>query len=148
MKTSYKAVIAVALGTGLFAGGFFTGRKAIPVKVVEKTIYEPIPPIHDSIPYPVYIAETVPVDPAKIIQQCVRDGVFTELFPERILKDYRHFMSGRGYEDTVYDKFFIKLRNYKYGRVLYSLNVLILKIASLFMPGARFVRFFPFRLPN
>ena len=77
-----------------------------------------------------------------------RDMVLHELFPERILKDYRLFMSGRGYEDTVYDKFFIKLRNYKYGRVLYSLNVLILKIASLFMPGARFVRFFPFRLPN
>lgn len=76
-----------------------------------------------------------------------RDKVLHELFPSRILQDYQHFISGQGYEDTVYDKFYIKLRNYKYGRVLYSLNVLILRIADLFMPGARFVRFFPFRLP-
>ena len=76
-----------------------------------------------------------------------RDNVLHELFPNRIMQDYQHFLSGQGYEDTVYDKFYIKLRNYKYGRILYSLNVLILKITSLFMPGARFVRFFPFRLP-
>ena len=77
-----------------------------------------------------------------------RDKVLQELFPERVLLDYRRFMDGQGYEDTTYDKFYIKLRDYKYGRVLYSLNVLILKIVSLVMPGARFVRFFPGRLPQ
>lgn len=118
MKTSYKAIIAVALGASLFAGGFFTGRKTIPVKVVENTVYEKLPPIHDSIPYPVYITETVPVDPAKIIQQCVRDGVFTELFPERIrtivdtvylensdtTRILADWATKRDYEETLFDR--------------------------------------------
>ncbi len=92
MNKTSKAILAVALGAGLFIGGYYTCKKTTPEKIVEHTVYEPLPPIHDSIPYPVYISETVPVDPARIIQQCVRDGVFTELFPERI----------RTITDTVY----------------------------------------------
>ncbi|MBO6062964.1 MAG: hypothetical protein J6P62_03205, partial [Bacteroidales bacterium] len=92
MNKTSKAILAVALGAGLFIGGYYTCKKTTPEKIVEHTVYEKLPPIHDSIPYPVYISETVPVDPARIIQQCVRDGVFTELFPERI----------RTITDTVY----------------------------------------------
>ena len=92
MNKTSKAILAIALGAGLFIGGYYTCKKTTPEKIVEHTVYEKLPPIHDSIPYPVYISETVPVDPARIIQQCVRDGVFTELFPERI----------RTITDTVY----------------------------------------------
>ena len=77
-----------------------------------------------------------------------RNVALSEMFPPRVLLDYRKFINGGGYEDTTYDRFFVKLRNYRYGKILYSLDVLVLKIASIFMPGARFVKFFPNRLPE
>lgn len=69
-----------------------------------------------------------------------------EMFPQRVLDDYRHFLKGSGYEDTPYDRFYIKLRNYRYGNVLYSFNVLILRIIACFKKGARFSKFFPLKL--
>ena len=118
MNKTSKAILAVALGAGLFIGGYYTCKKTMPVKIVEHTVYEKLPPIHDSIPYPVYISETVPVDPARIIQQCVRDGVFTELFPERIrtITDTLYleksdtsqiladWATKRDYEETLFDR--------------------------------------------
>lgn len=69
-----------------------------------------------------------------------------EMFPQRVIDDYRHFLKGSGYEDTPYDRFYIKLRNYRYGNVLYSFNVLILRIIACFKKGARFSKFFPLKL--
>lgn len=68
-----------------------------------------------------------------------------ELFPPRILDDYNHFLKGGGYEETDYDRFYHKLKNYRYGDFLYSLNVFILRIVARFKKGARFVRFFPLK---
>lgn len=118
MNKTIKAILAVALGAGLFIGGYYTCKKTTPTKIVEKTVYEKLPPIHDSIPYPVYITETEPVDPARIIQQCVRDGVFTELFPERIrtitdtvyleksdtTRILADWATKRDYEETLFDR--------------------------------------------
>lgn len=39
--------------------------------------------------------------------------------------------------------FFVKSRDYKYGKVLYALDVLIMKFVTLFKKGRRFARFFP-----
>lgn len=75
-----------------------------------------------------------------------KEAALNDLFPKRVLDDYRHFLKGGGYEDSVYDKFFIKLRNYRYGDFFYSMNVFILRIVACFRKGARFSRFFPLRL--
>ena len=74
-----------------------------------------------------------------------KEKALKELFPQRILDDYRHSLKGQGYEDTDYDRFYVKLRNYRYGDYLYSLNVLILRFVAIFKKGARFSRFYPIK---
>lgn len=75
-----------------------------------------------------------------------REQVLKELLPQRIMLDYLQFKNGSGYNDTPYDKFFIKLRDYKYAKALYSLDVLIMRIVSVFRKGARFSRNYPTKL--
>jgi len=75
-----------------------------------------------------------------------RDKVLKSLFPERILLDYYKSVHGQGYEESVYDKFFIKLRDYNYGKVIYSISVILMKIVSIFKAGARFSRNYPIKL--
>lgn len=72
-----------------------------------------------------------------------REKVLKELFPERILLDYFKDIHGQGYEDSTYDKFFIKLRDYNYGKVIYTLSVLLMKFVAIFKKGAGFARNFP-----
>ena len=68
--------------------------------------------------------------------------VLEQLIPPRISLDYLQFTKGQGYQNTDYDRFYIKLRKYKYGRVLYSLNVLTMQFLAIFRKGARFARSF------
>lgn len=75
-----------------------------------------------------------------------REQVLKALLPDRIMLDYLQFKNGSGYMDTPYDKFFIKLRDFQYAKVLYTLDVLIMKVVSLFKKGARFARNYPTKL--
>ena len=68
--------------------------------------------------------------------------VLDQLVPSRITADYLQFTRGKGYRNTDYDRFYIKLRNYKYGRILYTLNVLTMRFIAFFRKGARFARNF------
>ena len=77
-----------------------------------------------------------------------REQVLKDLFPERILLDYYQRTYGEGYEGSTYDNFYVKLRNYRYGEYLYSLNVLFMKFIALFRKGARFSRNYPVKLPR
>jgi len=73
--------------------------------------------------------------------------VLDQLVPSRITADYLQFTRGQGYRNTDYDRFYIKLRNYKYGRFLYTLNVLTMRFIAFFRKGARFARNFnPFSI--
>lgn len=74
-----------------------------------------------------------------------REQVLQGMFPERVLKDYFKNIYGENHEDTVYDMFYIKMRSYRYGKVLYTLNVLIMRMISIFRKGARFARSFPLK---
>lgn len=75
-----------------------------------------------------------------------RSKVLEELFPSRVMLDYLRFEKGEGYSKTPYDKFYIKMRDYSYGRWLYTLNVMIMKMVAIFRKGARFARQYPTRL--
>ena len=72
-----------------------------------------------------------------------REIAFKELFPERVMLDYFRFKRGGGYQDKPYDKFFVKLRNYRSGKFLYSLDVLVMRFIALFKKSARWSREFP-----
>ena len=64
-----------------------------------------------------------------------REIVFKELFPERVMLDYFRFKRGGGYQDKPYDKFFVKLRNYRSGKFLYSLDVLVIPAVPVLLIG-------------
>ena len=72
-----------------------------------------------------------------------RRKVLETMFPQRVLEDYVNFIEGDGYKTGYYDAFFIKLRSYKYGKVLYTMCVMIMKIISIFRPGASFAKDYP-----
>ena len=74
-----------------------------------------------------------------------RSKVLEELFPPRVMQDYLQFVKGSGYQDKPYDKFFIKMRDYKYGHVLYTLDILIMRFIAIFKKGAKFSKQFPIR---
>ena len=74
-----------------------------------------------------------------------KEKVLKELFPQRILADYRHFLKGGGYEDTAYDRFYIKLRDYRSGSFLYTFNLLSVKLLGLFKKSARWAWNFPIK---
>ena len=75
-----------------------------------------------------------------------REVVLKELFPERVILDYIQFKNGSDYQDTAYDKFFIKLGDSRSARIIYSLDVIIMRIASRFKKGLRFAKNYPIKL--
>lgn len=91
-KKTLKTIGIIVAAIVLFLGGIYTGKKTTPVKTITKIKYVEAEPIHDSIdkPVPVYIKE--PVDVKGIIAQAVKDGIYQELFPEKI----------KEVKDTVY----------------------------------------------
>lgn len=72
-----------------------------------------------------------------------RRKVLETMFPQRVLEDYVNFIEGDGYKTGYYDAFFIKLRSYKYGKILYTMCVIIMKIIAFFKRSASFVNDFP-----
>lgn len=74
-----------------------------------------------------------------------RSVVLKELFPDRVILDYFQFRKGKGYQETPYDRFYVKLRDYRSGSLLYSFNVIILRFLALFKRSARWVKDFPIK---
>ena len=72
-----------------------------------------------------------------------RKKVLDELFPERVLIDYIQFTKGEGYQNTVYDQFFIKLRKYNARRFIYALDVFIMKLHAKFKKSSDWATHFP-----
>ena len=72
--------------------------------------------------------------------------VLHEMFPDRVLVDYFRFKKGGGYQETDYDRFYVKLRNYRAGKKIYSFNVRLLRFLSRFNPKANWVKSFPTKL--
>lgn len=83
-------IICVVIGILLFGAlGFYLGRKTIATdKPRTEVVYIKGEKITDSIPYPVPYEVVKPADTADIIRQCVKDGIYTELFPEKVITEY------------------------------------------------------------
>lgn len=75
-----------------------------------------------------------------------REMVYRELFPERMLIDYLQFEKGSDYQQTPYDRFFIRLRDFNYAGIVYSASVFFVRIIAIFKKSARFVYNYPRRL--
>lgn len=70
-----------------------------------------------------------------------RSAVLNEFFPANVLLDYQKFNS----YNSDYDIFFKQLRRHRFSKVLYSLDVILLRILSVFRSEYKFARSFPIR---
>ena len=96
--------------------GFFLGRsKMKDPKPQIVTEYVQGPTIHDTINKPVPYNVILPIDTVGIIQQCVKDGIYIELFPTKIITEYievtkedtsvimKDWATTRQYSETLFD---------------------------------------------
>ena len=103
----------LALGI-VFATGLFTGRKTVKIpEPIEKTEYITSDPIHDTLwldkPYLV----KKPADTLGIIEACIRDGIYKDLWPEKLVTEYitkddttailSDWATERRYKETLFD---------------------------------------------
>lgn len=83
----WKILFHIFVIIGIFFSGFFVGRNTIEVKTETKIEYIKGDTIEKIInnPVPEYIE--MPIDTIDIIKQCIKDGIYTELWPERIVTE-------------------------------------------------------------
>ena len=130
MNTNWWKIALIALlAVILFGSGFYIGRKKDPDVIVKRdTTYVELPPIHDSIPKPVPYKVVEPIDTANVIMDAIKEGLYSELFPEKtktdtiyisktdtaaVLKDWA---TERFYAETLFDD--QKLGKFSYNAVV------------------------------
>ena len=109
-------IIGIIIGCVLlFLCGVYVGKKTVPIKEVVKIEYIKGETIYDTIPNPVPVYIQKPIDTVNIIKQCVADGIFSELFPNKQYTDTIYLMkedttkimadwsTKREYEETLFD---------------------------------------------
>lgn len=87
--THWKILFYSTVALFLLTLGFFLGRMTIKepeTKIV--TEYIKGETITDTLYYPKPYKVTEPVDTLHIIQQCIKDGIYKELWPERVITEY------------------------------------------------------------
>ena len=83
-KLSFNILIVIILLTI----GFFIGRKTINTEPTIKTEYIKGDIITNTLYEPVPYKVVEPVDTLNIIKQCINDGIYKELWPERVVTEY------------------------------------------------------------
>lgn len=109
-NTNWKETVTyVAIIVILLLIGFFAGRKTSDGKVTVETKYITLPPTHDTVPEPYPVEVKRPIDTASIIQDCVKKGIYSELFPYK--KETDTVYTGKDTVQIVYD--WASVRKYK-----------------------------------
>lgn len=129
VKYSFYMIVLL----GVLGVGFVSGRKSVKIpEPVETVKYVESDPIHDTIYTPKPYAVTKPADTLDIIKACIADGVYKELWPKQIVKEYvtkedttaiiADWMSERKYNETLFDTEedgkFVLNATVKYNRML------------------------------
>ena len=83
-KLAFNIVVAIFL----LILGFFLGRKTIEPKTEIVTEYIQGEKITDTLFYPKPYKVYVKPDTLSIIQQCIKDGIYKELWPEKVVTEY------------------------------------------------------------
>ena len=80
MRVNYwKIAVYCIVVIGIFALGIFTGRRTVRTEVE----YIKGDPVTDTLFLPPPVEESRPVDTLGIIEQCIADGIYSDLWPER-----------------------------------------------------------------
>ena len=83
-KLAFNIIVAIFL----LILGFFLGRKTIEPKTEIVTEYIQGEKITDTLFYPKPYKVYVKPDTLSIIQQCIKDGIYKELWPEKVVTEY------------------------------------------------------------
>lgn len=114
-KKRINIIVSIVIILLTFIGGFFLGRSRIKTKEIIKTEYIKGDMIQDTIysPTPIYVSR--PIDTLNIIKQSIKDGIYKELWPEKVITEYieitkedtakiiNDWASLRAYEETLFD---------------------------------------------
>lgn len=84
----WKILFHVIIVLVLFGSGFFIGRSKIKTKEIITTEYIKGDTIRDTLYYPKPYKVTTPIDTMEIIKQCIKDGIYQELWPEKVITEY------------------------------------------------------------
>ena len=116
---NWKEIVAyVVIIIVLLLIGFFVGRKTTEGKVKVDTKYITLPPIHDTVPDPYPVEVKKPIDTASIIQDCVKKGIYAELFPYK--KETDTVYTSRDTAQIVYDWASVR----KYRETLFDIDTI------------------------
>lgn len=112
----WKIIAYIIAIIGILFLGFYIGRTTVkekePITIIK---YEKGEEIHDSIPYPEPYEVIKPIDTANIIKDCVKNGIYYELFPEKTVVEYieitkedttriiEDWATKRLYKETLFD---------------------------------------------
>ena len=116
MKTKlFEFITYIILVLALVFIGFYFGRSTVPVKTETKTVYIKGDTIRDVIYEPKPYKVNIPIDTISIIKQCIKDGIYQELWPEKTVtevieitkEDTTKIMvdwaTKRIYDETIFD---------------------------------------------
>ena len=94
-----KRLIILFIVTALLTAviGFFLGRSTIEKEIVTNIKYIKGEKITNTIDKPVPYAVEIPADTLSIIQDCIKNGIYSELFPEKIITELVNIT----HEDTL-----------------------------------------------
>lgn len=113
----WKVIAYIAVAAVIWLLGFLIGRSTTAVRAETVVEYVKGDTVRDSIPYPVPYVVYKPTDTAGIIRQCVKDGIYTELFPARTITEVEYievtkadtsqmltdWATLRKYQETLFD---------------------------------------------
>ena len=88
IEKKQKILIYIVLIIILLGAGFFMGRKTMKVKETTKIEYIKGDTIRETIIKPIPEFVQLPIDTVDIIKQCIKDGLYKELWPERVVTEY------------------------------------------------------------
>lgn len=68
-----------------------------------------------------------------------KQSVLQKMFPQRVLKDINELVDGNTWEDKLY----VRIKNSKYNRVVYTFNVILVRLILLFKFNKSWIVKFP-----
>jgi hypothetical protein len=86
--THWKWLFNITIILVLLTTGFFIGRKTVNTKTEIVTEYIKGETITDTVYYPKPYKVVEPIDTLNLLQQCIKDGIYKELWPERVVTEY------------------------------------------------------------
>lgn len=98
----WKFGTIVFLILAFFGSGFYFGKKSVDPSNLPP-VYTPGDTVYVDKPYPEPVYVTKPADTLNIIANCVKNGKYSELFPERVIVDTLYKPTSQDTLDIVKD---------------------------------------------